>query len=147
MRSSAEQAGGGRREALVVAVVLLAAAGMLFTGVWCWADPPSFAAFANWPNHDHFLHDAGVFQMGIGVMLLCSLWWRDVLVVVLVGAVFTNGMHAVNHAMDLGLGGRASDPWLLAVVAVLCLGGLVVRVRGLRRAAVRAGALAETQPR
>lgn len=134
MRSSGEPVEDGRprRELLVVVVVLVAAAGMLFAGGWCWVDPASFAAWTNWPEHEHFLHDAGVFQMGIGVMLLCALWWRDVLAVVLVGAVFTNGMHAVNHAMDLDIGGRATDPWLLAAVAVLCLVGLVARVRGLR---------------
>jgi hypothetical protein len=124
----------------VRAAVVLAAAVMLIAGVWCWVDPTSFAAWASWPPHAHFLHDAGVFQMAIGVMLLCALWWRDVLAVVLVGAVFANGMHALNHAMDLDLGGRASDPWLLAGIAVVCLAGLVVRVRSLRGRAALADA-------
>jgi hypothetical protein len=123
------------RQAFVVAVVVLAALGMLVAGAWCWADPASFAAATNWPVHEHFLHDAGAFQMGIGVMTLSALWWRDVLVVVLVGAVFTNGLHAVNHAMDLDLGGRASDPWLIGLMALIALAGLVVRLRVLRRAA------------
>jgi hypothetical protein len=124
---------------VVVAAVVLAALGMLVAGAWCWLDPASFAAATNWPEHEHFLHDAGAFQMGIGVMLLAALWWRDVLVVVLVGAVFTNGLHAVNHAMDLDLGGRASDPWLLAVMALVALAGLVVRLRVLRSGSAATG--------
>jgi hypothetical protein len=125
---------GPRSQAVVVAAVVLAALGMLVAGAWCWLDPASFAAATNWPEHEHFLHDAGAFQMGIGVMLLGALWWRDVLSVVLIGAVFTNGLHAVNHAMDLDLGGRASDPWLLGLMALIALAGLVVRLRALRAA-------------
>ncbi|WP_433285240.1 hypothetical protein ACQPZQ_27150 [Pseudonocardia sp. CA-142604] len=117
---------------LVVGVVAFIALGMLVAGIWCWTAPASFAAFTNWPEHEHFLHDAGVFQMGIGVMLLGALWWRDVIAVVLAGAVFTNALHALNHALDLDLGGRPSDPWLLGIVALLALVALVVRIRSLR---------------
>jgi len=119
-------------ERLVVAVVVLVALTMLVAGVWCWVDPASFAVFTNWPNHEHFLHDAGVFQMGIGVMLLCALRWRDVIAVVLVGAVFTNALHALNHLLDRDMGGRDSDPWAIGAVAVLALVALVIRLRGLR---------------
>jgi hypothetical protein len=119
---------------VVTAAVLVAAFLMLAAGAWCWLAPESFAAFTNWPVHLHFLHDAGAFQLGIGVMLLAALRWRDALVVVLAGAAFTNGLHAINHAMDLDLGGGyASDPWLLGAVALLALAGLVARVHALGR--------------
>jgi hypothetical protein len=121
-----------QREWVVVAAVVVAALLMLVAGVWCWVEPVSFAAFTNWPVHEHFLHDAGVFQIGIGVMLLGALWWRDVLAVVLLGALVTNALHALNHVLDSGMGGRASDPWIIGAVAVLALVGLVVRLRGLR---------------
>jgi predicted anti-sigma-YlaC factor YlaD len=127
-----ERRGTSAADRLVVGVVVFVALGMLVAGIWCWVAPASFAAFTNWPNHEHFLHDAGVFQMGIGVMLLAALWWRDVIAVVLVGAVFTNALHALNHALDLDLGGRSSDPWLIGIVALLALVALVVRLRGLR---------------
>jgi amino acid transporter len=123
----------GRPQGVVVGAVLVAAFVMLVAGAWCWVDPASFAAATNWPEHEHFLHDAGAFQMGIGITLLGALWWRDVLAVVLAGAVFTNGLHAVNHLMDRELGGRASDPWVIGLVALIALAGLVVRLRALRR--------------
>jgi hypothetical protein len=122
-------AGSGRRQGVVVAAVLVAASVMLVGGAWCWVDPASFAAATNWPEHAHFLHDAGAFQMGIGVTLLGALWWRDVLAVVLAGAVFTNGLHAVNHLMDRELGGRAADAWVLGLVTLIVLVGLVARIR------------------
>ena len=111
---------------------VVAALSMLVVGAWMRVDPAGFARWANWPNHVHFLHDAGVFQLGIGVMMLAALRWRDPLVVVLVGFVFTNTFHVVNHALDADLGGRASDPWVLGTVSVLALAGLVARVRALR---------------
>jgi hypothetical protein len=114
---------------LVKIVVVLSAASMLVTGVWARVDPAGFAAWAGWPNHVHFLHDAGVFQIGIGLMLVCALRWRDAATLVLAGFVVTNTFHAVNHATDLGLGGRASDPWLLLAFSLVGLAGLVARLR------------------
>lgn len=123
-------------DGMVKAVVVLAASTMLGAGSWARLDPASFARFANWPEHVHFLYDAGVFQIGIGLTMLCALLWRDVTAVVLAGFVFTNTFHAVNHAVDLPLGGNASDPWTLLVISAVALAALVVRIRQLR---VRAG--------
>ncbi|AQZ69956.1 unnamed protein product [[Actinomadura] parvosata subsp. kistnae] len=127
---------------LIRAALVLAAASMLITGGWARVDPAGFAAWAGWPNHVHFLHDAGVFQLGIGLMLVCALRWRDVVTLVLAGFVFTNTFHAVNHATDLDLGGRASDPWLLLAFSVVGAAGLVARLRmtAARRAGQGAGA-------
>jgi hypothetical protein len=113
--------------------VVIAALSMLTMGVWAWFDPAGFAAWANWPNHIHFLHDAGAFQMGIGLMMLWALLWRDAIAVVLAGFVFTNTFHALNHAMDLHMGGKASDPWLLLALSAVGAVGLVIRLRVLRR--------------
>ncbi|XVV00266.1 hypothetical protein ACQPW3_22750 [Actinosynnema sp. CA-248983] len=118
---------------IVKAVVVLGALTMLAAGVWGRVDPASFARFTNWPNHEHFLHDAGVFQIGIGLMMLSALVWRDVIAVVLAGFWVTSGLHAVNHAVDLDLGGNASDPWLLTALGVLGLAAWVMRVRHLRQ--------------
>jgi lysylphosphatidylglycerol synthetase-like protein (DUF2156 family) len=117
----------------VKAAVVLAALSMLAAGSWARLSPASFARFTNWPNHEHFLHDAGVFQIGIGLMMLAALWWRDVIAVVLAGFVFTNTFHAVNHALDLHMGGNASDPWGLLAVSATAAAGLVLRMRHVRR--------------
>lgn len=109
--------------------VVLAAMSMLVTGVWARVDPAGFAEWANWPDHEHFLHDAGVFQIGIGLMLLLALWWRDVIAVVLTGFIVTNTFHALNHALDLEHGGNASDPWLLLVFSAVAAVGLWARLR------------------
>ncbi|MEU8107567.1 hypothetical protein AB0C18_28010 [Nonomuraea muscovyensis] len=120
------------RDRFIKATVVVAAALMLVTGGWARLDPASFARWTNWPDHQHFLHDAGVFQLGIGLMMLCALWWRDVVAVVLAGFVFTNGLHAVNHWLDRHLGGRDSDWWTLAIFFLIAGAALVARLRALK---------------
>lgn len=120
-------------KAFVKVTIVLAAATMLVAGIWARFDPASFAEVTNWPNHEHFLHDAGVFQIGIGLMLLAVLWWRDAVAVVLGGFVVTNTFHAYNHAVDLDQGGNPTDPWALLAVSVIAAAGLVVRLRAVRR--------------
>ncbi|WP_147918428.1 hypothetical protein [Ruania zhangjianzhongii] len=118
---------------VVRVIVVLAALSMLTTGIWARVDPAGFAVWANWPNHVHFLHDAGVFQIGIALMMLLGLWWRDVIGVVLTGFIFTNSFHALNHALDLAHGGHAADSWGLLAISALAGVGLVARLRWTRR--------------
>ncbi|MFI7674474.1 hypothetical protein [Actinophytocola sp. NPDC049390] len=122
---------------LVWGVTLLGAAMMVGIGLWCRLDPAGFAEWANWPDHDHFLHDAGVFQIAIGLMMLAALWSRDVLTVALVGFGFTNLFHAANHYLDRAEGGRGSDAWLLLALAVLAGVALVARRRQITTASTR----------
>lgn len=118
---------------VVRVIVVIAALSMLVTGGWARVDPAGFAAWANWPNHVHFLHDAGVFQIGIGLTMLLGLWWRDVIGVVLTGFLFSNTFHALNHALDIEHGGHTTDSWLLLAVSALAGFGLVARLRWTRR--------------
>ena len=112
----------------VQAATVVAALSMLVPGVWMRIDPASFVRLANFPVHDeHFLRDAGVFQIGIGLMMLCTLPYRDLSAVVLAGFVFTNTFHAITHALDRHIGGNDSDWWMLALVSVLVGAALVVR--------------------
>jgi hypothetical protein len=117
-------------------VVVVAALSMLITGVWMRIDPASFARWANWPNHVHFLHDAGAFQIGIGMTMLFALWWRDVIAVVLAGFVVANTLHAINHFFDRD-GGSPPDWWQLGVFSLLAAVGLGVRLRQLRTNSIR----------
>jgi predicted anti-sigma-YlaC factor YlaD len=124
------------RRPFVAGVLLLGALMMIGIGSWCWFDPSGFARWAGWPNHEHFLHDAGVFQVAIGLMLVAALLWRDVVAVALSGLVFTNAFHALNHFLDRADGGHASDPLFLLAFAILGAAALVVhRYRRQSRAA------------
>jgi PPOX class probable F420-dependent enzyme len=115
----------------VVSVTLLAAAFSLIAGVWALFWPGSFAEAVRFPEHTHFLHDVGAFQIGIGLTLALAVLWRDPLAVVLTGFLVGNTIHAANHAVDLDLGGRDSDPWLLGLLSVVVAVALVRRLRQL----------------
>jgi hypothetical protein len=54
----------------VAAILALAGTGMLAAGIWAGAAPRSFARFVAFPDHEHFLHDLGAFQVGIGAVSL-----------------------------------------------------------------------------
>jgi hypothetical protein len=116
----------------VRAAVGVLGASMVGLGLWAWLAPASFAELVDFPPHVHFLHDAGVFQIGIGVGLLAALFVRDALVVVLTGFLVANSLHAVNHGIDLALGGHVADMPGLAGFSILAAVALYLRVRQLR---------------
>jgi PPOX class probable F420-dependent enzyme len=124
--SSARPTDRGHR--FVLAVILLAGLFMTAAGVAALLAPGWFADAAAFPRHTHFVHDAGAFQLGIGVTLLLAVAWRDGLALALAGFLVANTAHAVNHAVDLHLGGRSGDPWGLAALSLLTAAALVVRL-------------------
>ena len=65
-----------RGGAFTRALTLLVAAGMLAAGLWCLFAPRSFAEAVRFPYAEHFLHDLGAFQFGIGATLALALIWR-----------------------------------------------------------------------
>lgn len=85
-------------------------------GIWCVLDPPSFARAVGFGEHQHFLHDVGAFQIGLGITLLLALIWADALAVALAGFIVANTVHTVNHVMDLDLGGSPAQAWALGAV-------------------------------
>jgi hypothetical protein len=134
MTSRTAMVSGSRlAERFVVTAIVVAGLEMVVAGGWAWLAPRSFAAAVDFPYHEHFLHDAGVFQIGVGVALLAALVWRDARAVTLTGFVTANTLHAFNHAVDRHLGGHASDPYALGVLSLLTGAALVLRVRQLRR--------------
>jgi PPOX class probable F420-dependent enzyme len=128
-----EPAGSARPPgwSLVVAVTMAAGVFMVAAGGWALFAPGSFADATGFPRHTHFVHDAGAFQLGIGVSLLLATAWRDGLALALAGLLVANTAHAVNHAIDLDLGGHGWDPWGLATLTVLAAVALVIRLRQL----------------
>jgi hypothetical protein len=116
----------GRR--FVLAVTLLAGLFMTAAGVAALVAPSWFADAAGFPRHTHFVHDAGAFQLGIGVTLLLAPIWHDGLALALAGFLVANTTHAINHAVDLDLGGHRGDPWALAALSLLTAVALVLRL-------------------
>jgi hypothetical protein len=57
----------------VATVLALAGAGMVAAGMWAGIAPRSFARLVAFPYHEHFLHDLGAFQVGIGATR-CLRW-------------------------------------------------------------------------
>jgi PPOX class probable F420-dependent enzyme len=112
----------------VTAVVGAITAG---AGVWCLVDPDGFADFVGFAPHEHFLHDIGAFQLGLGVTLLLALIWADALATALAGFIVANTVHVVNHVLDLDLGGSTAQAWLLGAVSVALIGAFVLRLREL----------------
>jgi hypothetical protein len=104
-------------------VAALAGLILLALGLWAFLDPRSFfEQLATWPPYnEHFLHDVGAFQVGLGAVLVLAAIYRDALFVALGGVGIGGAMHALSHVIDRGEGGRDSDPILFAIVALILL--------------------------
>jgi len=114
-----------------MAATLIAAVAMFGFGVWALAWPLSFAELIDFAYNEHLIHDAGSFQVGIGATLSLALRWRDSLAVSLAGFAVGGGLHAINHFVDLHLGGHEYDVWGLGALALLSVLALVARLRSL----------------
>jgi PPOX class probable F420-dependent enzyme len=112
-------------------VALLGGLLMATAAVWCLVAPASFADFVDFPRHEHFVHDLGAFQLGIAAALLLAPIWADGLATALAGFLVANAAHAVNHAVDLNLGGRTGDAWGIGAVALVTAVALGARLRQL----------------
>ena len=115
----------------LVALTALVGVATIGIGVWCLLDPRSFADVVEFDMHEHFLHDVGAFQVGLGITLLLALIWADALATALAGFIVANTVHTVNHVMDLDLGGSAAQAWLLGAVSAALLVAFVLRLRQL----------------
>lgn len=120
-----------RSRSFTTAVLVFAGAVMFAAGVWMLASADSFAEFAGFEPHRHFVHDLGAFNLGIGTTLLLAAAWADAAAVALAGFLVGNTVHAVNHFVDLDVGGRVLDAWILVLGSVLVLAALVLRMRRL----------------
>ncbi|MEU1837483.1 PPOX class F420-dependent oxidoreductase [Micromonospora chersina] len=117
--------------ALVRGTVALLGVASLVVGVWALARADSFSSAVAFPPHEHFVHDVGAFQLGIGATLLLAVVWGDALAVALAGYVVGAVAHTVSHVVDADLGGSAAQTWLVGLSALLALAALVARLRQL----------------
>lgn len=115
--------------------LLVTGSSMLVFGFWAWTSPDSFAKFTGFETHTHYLHDAGVFQIGIGGTLLLSLVLRDAPTVTLAAFVIANTLHTVNHGVDLHIGGEPAAVYGLGALSLIGAIALAVRVTALGIAA------------
>ena len=104
-------------------------------GVWAFVAPRSFfenaAAFE--PYNAHFIRDIGAFQLGLGAVLLLSVWIRDALLAALAGVAVGAVAHLVAHIVDRHAGGDpASDLPVFGLVAALLVAAAIVRARLVR---------------
>ncbi|MPY99291.1 MAG: PPOX class F420-dependent oxidoreductase [Actinophytocola sp.] len=113
----------------VAAVTTLAGLATAAIGVWALVGPRSFGDWAGFGFHEHFLHDIGAFQLGLGVTLLLAVLWSDALATALAGFLVANTAHTVNHVVDLDLGGAAWQAWALGAVSIAIAVALVLRLR------------------
>lgn len=120
-----------RGRGFLVTAALLAAAGTMVTGVWALFWPRSFADLVDFPPHEHFVHDIGAFQLGMGTSLLLVCVWYDAMATVLAGFLVGNTVHAVNHGTDLDHGGQPWHITALALTSVIVAGALILRLRQL----------------
>lgn len=124
-----------QRHPAALAAASLGGVFMLVFGLWAFFAPVSFAAFVAFPYNRHLVHDAGAFQIGIGVALLLALVWADSLAVALGGFVAGSGFHLASHAMDRHLGGHDTDLPGLGLLLLIGGCGLWARSRDLAPAA------------
>lgn len=115
----------------VTAVTALIGLLTIGIGIWCLISPDSFAQFAGFGEHVHFLHDVGAFQVGLGATLLLALMWSDALLTATAGFLLANTIHTVNHVVDLNLGGSPAQAWLLGAASVALAVAFVLRLRQL----------------
>ena len=115
----------------VLGITAIAGAVTLGIGVWALFATRSFADFADFGYHEHFLHDIGAFQIGLGAMLLIATVWTDALATVLLAFLIGNTIHVGTHIADTDLGGSATQ-WLgLAALSAVIAAALYMRLREL----------------
>lgn len=107
----------------------------LVTGAWAFLAPMSFfsavATFA--PLNIHLLHDAGAFQVGLGLALMVPVAMRAPLRAPLIAVLGASVLHLLAHVEDVRLGGHpTTDLPVLSLICVALAAALLVEVRAHR---------------
>jgi hypothetical protein len=122
-------------DVLVKIALGLSGATMLLFGFWSLLLPRSFAALIDYPPYnEHLLHDLGAFQIGIGVAVMTSIFWRDAIAVAFLGFISASALHTLSHIFDRDRGGHLADPWALGFLTVVAVAGFARHLRTQRRA-------------
>ncbi|MPZ74130.1 MAG: hypothetical protein GEU74_13020 [Nitriliruptorales bacterium] len=130
MAAATNDAGGRPGQRFPRLVVIVVGAIFIAFGVWALAAPRTFydtvAVFE--PYNQHFIHDIGAFQMGLGGVLLLAAFFGDALFVALAGVAVGATAHLLAHIVDRDLGGTpASDIPFLTIIALALIAGALTR--------------------
>lgn len=112
-------------------VTVLLSGSSLAVGGWAMLRPAAFSAFVNFPPHEHFVHDIGAFNLGIGATLLVATVWADAVAVALAGYLVAGVAHTLAHVQDRDLGGSVAQTWMIGLSTVGAAVALVARCREL----------------
>lgn len=120
------------KRTLVTAIAVVAALFFIGPGLWAFFDAKGFydnlATFE--PYNEHFIHDIGAFQIGIGAALAAALWKRtDAVFAALAGGAIGSGFHTIAHAMDHDLGGEDTDVFVFGVATLVMAAGALLSFR------------------
>jgi hypothetical protein len=105
-------------------------------GLWAMLHPSSFfgqiATFS--PYNAHFLHDAGAFQIGLGLALILVMVLPDAVLAVALAVGAASLLHVLSHVVDINLGGQPARDisalsGLTLVLAAVVVARLVSRPR------------------
>ncbi|MCU1372799.1 MAG: hypothetical protein JWO68_85 [Actinomycetia bacterium] len=120
------------RRPLTTVTTLILAASFLIVGAWMFLAPHSFYVQVApiGPYSRHFMHDAGAFQLGLGVALVLALFRSDALLVILTGTAVASWTHVLSHVFDWRQGGHPlRDVALLTALSALCTAAAVDTAR------------------
>jgi hypothetical protein len=117
-----------------VARVIGAVVGVFYlaTGAWAFLAPLNFfSAVATFvPLNVHLLHDAGAFQVGLGLALTVPIALRAPVRASLIAVLGASVLHVLAHVEDIRLGGHPTTD--LPVLTLICVALAVALVADLR---------------
>ena len=132
---SADRMGQMRDPSATRVVGAVVGAFYLVTGAWAFLAPMSFfssvATFA--PINIHLLHDAGAFQVGLGLALTVPVALRAPLRASLIAVLGASLLHVLAHVEDIRLGGHpTTDLPVLTLICIALAVALLVEVKAHR---------------
>ena len=114
-------------------IAILVGAFYVVVGLWAFLAPAGFsetvAPFP--PFNQHLFHDAGAFQVGLGLALLLAATARAALQPALLAVLAASILHVVSHVEDRTLGGHVTDVPALSLLCALLALAAVLELRAM----------------
>lgn len=120
------------RSQVPLVLAMIAAAGFIIPGMWAFLAPENFFENAGpfQQYNEHYVHDVGAFQFGIGAMIAAAIVRKgDAIFAVLFGAGLGSAVHTVSHILDRDLGGFRADWAAFAIMTLVLLAGAYLQDR------------------